>query len=313
MRTPDPFLPAPVDPIGFAYVADERLSPLFDATCPVYEHNSFYQLFYVSAHRGFYFIEQSGNVLPLVLSADSAFFCTPRITNWPDFLALCRQLSPTRQIMIRYLSKNQLTEMGPHAADFFHPITHSGNEVFYRTELLVNLKGQDFSSLRQTRNRLLKAHALHFEPLDASNLPYAIAVLTDWTNLRGHLYPQKRLEREINLILAIATHPAAKHDCVIAYHNNRPVGLGLLSPSVNREVGILHLVKGINQPAHGGTHGVSDSIYLHLAEIAAERGYTELNDGDLGQEAGTIQHKLSLKPIRTTQTYNLTYRRIGQS
>jgi len=69
--------------------------------------------------------------------------------------------------------------------------------------------------------------------------------------------------------------------------------------------GEIYMVKGINRSEDGGVHGVSDACYLHIFDSLKQLNCLYVNDGELGTESGTREHKLRFKPIFYLKSYDL--------
>jgi hypothetical protein len=55
--------------------------------------------------------------------------------------------------------------------------------------------------------------------------------------------------------------------------------------------------------------GASDATYCHVFLKAHAMRMTRLNDGDLGTERGTRNHKLQFQPVAFLQSFDILIRR----
>jgi hypothetical protein len=281
----------------------ELLQSTYDYASPVYEQDVNYFFHYIAFGYAPGIEVIDGDIFPFISTTAGTILISPKIKKLTSFNVFASRHAVAK---IKYLSEDQ-KEALQHilvAADFMVSI-HSPKEVFYNVTLLNELVGKEFAKLRNTRNALLATNKLEVRTLTGQTLVASIALLKRWTELRGHLYPQSRLAKEVNYITFLASHPTTTHSAFVYYWQNKPIGIGVLCTSVNPQVGIIHIVKAINREEEGGHHGASDAIYLHLARIAQQRGFLELNDGDLGYELGTMEHKLRFKPLRFHSTFTI--------
>jgi hypothetical protein len=188
-------------------------------------------------------------------------------------------------------------------------VERSKEEAVYSVELLTDLSGKEFGKLRITRNQLLVTNKIVFREVNSSeDLNLAKTLVYKWNQCQGYKYEKNKLDKEIFVLEKIFE---IKKICntvrmMIGEVEQRVVSLTIFFRSPNFiKYGINYLLKGINRVDDGGTHGVSDATYLHVVESFKRVGCEYINDGELGTEEGTRQHKLRFKPVEFYQSFDV--------
>lgn len=219
-----------------------------------------------------------------------------------ESLSIIDKLNKNKDIYVKYVSKNQADRYhGPLVGLGFSKSTRSQNEVIYDVGKLVNLKGSDYSKLRN-KSRIISKVGFDFKPLDESNKADVLYVNDIWRKQRGSIYKRDRSLCEKSIINFVCNHPNDNDTKgIVQYLNNKPTGFCIYD--VSRPVFIQFITKGLND-SNEGNKLASTALYLKVFEIASALGFKFINDGDLGYEAGTVNHKKSFRPIRYYKTYD---------
>lgn len=184
-------------------------------------------------------------------------------------------------------------------------LPRSLNEVIYSTKLLHELYGNDFSKLRATKNKF--RNELSYFEVNDDNVEDVILVLKQWQKVQGSKYEKNKFAKERDLIKFLSLNKVNDHIefKVVRYRNNFLGYYILIKPLSSSQNGVIYVLKGLNRTQDGGVHGLTDAVYLEVFRKCFERGIMYINDGDLGSEEGTINHKLRFKPVDRYQYFDL--------
>ncbi len=236
-------------------------------------------------------------------------FFAPIIKNSQKFFLEILHLKDSIDIEITLQSITndyiQLIESNSQNIPFF-VIPRSLNEVIYSTEILTKLEGKDFSKFRNIKNKFIKSKSLEVRELNNLTINDCITILDSWQMYQGIRYEKNKYEKENFLLSNIAKLNINNIYGKIFYFNKIPLSYAVYTKSTfHRDTAIMYLLKGINRPSDGGVHGITDMTYLYMMEELYKQKILYVNDGDLGQEEGTILHKLRFKPIKRYNYYDL--------
>lgn len=283
---------------------------------PIFEQSYLYITCCISYQSALYALSGPFGKAVLATGPSTTFLMSPLVSNSSEFEILLSQLltmMPSHQLNIRYLTESWIDINVPRLNSVSVIVRpRSTAEAIYDIHTLTRLQGPDFRNLRARRRKLLDSGRLTFRALSESGgLKDGIAVLEAWQRTQGLKYAKNRMERELYTInqFAKATVSPDEASFDVGYFDGRPVAVAFFYRSQNvPEWATIHFVKGINHVEHGGTSGVSDATYCHVFELAERRGIVHLNDGELGTEEGTREHKLQFEPVRFLKSFDLIVR-----
>ncbi|OGY12212.1 MAG: hypothetical protein A3A58_00565 [Candidatus Blackburnbacteria bacterium RIFCSPLOWO2_01_FULL_41_27] len=280
---------------------------------PIFEHSSYHVLSYLSYESKVFFLAGEFGQTILVLRDDNFFLFSPLVKDdkeFNQFIECFFEQFNYKKLLIQNISQFWLDSfVNDPIFSIWNLEVHprSKEEVVYDVELLTELKGKEFAKLRNTRNKFLNK-VMHFNAVNSSNLEDVLTVLENWQRYQGFKYSKNRYEKEQFSLRKFAEYFAGLDRfcfevgyveevplCIVAMHKNNN----------NVDFGTLYIIKGLNKSEAGGIHGISDAAYCYCFKKAKEMGLKYLNDGELGHEEGTRQHKLRFKPVQFLKSYDV--------
>jgi len=284
-----------------------------DEPFPIFEHNHYHILSYLHFKTKLLGVHFHNGSCILSVDEKNLVFFAPVAKNIEkliqEFLSLLEYLKIPNSF-ITHISRYRLMKWQNVFKKFnFSIINRSKKEVVYDVSTLVELAGKDFAKLRNTKNKLLITNKLKFIDITTQNLQIAFDIVDLWNKVQGFKYQKKKDKKEkyVIKILAEIANKDKNLNTKLVFFNNVPLGVIVYFVHPYREDwGEIYMVKCINRASDGGLHGVSDASYLKIFEDFKNSGVKWVNDGDLGVEKGTIEHKLRFKPIRFLQSFDIS-------
>jgi hypothetical protein len=284
---------------------------------PIFEHSVFYVLGSLSHNNALYGVTGAFGHAVCAVSADSVYLFSPAVLDTERLTHLIASLvdvTPGNQLDIRYLTERWVSSTVPSLGG--HGVTvrpRSAAEAVYECSRLVRLDGPDFRNLRARRRKLLDSGRLRFLPLDADRLPDAFSILQCWQATQGQKYQKNRYDREaftLRRFVELSKRLPIYSSFEVGYCEERPVSIACFYRSERLSSwGAICFIKAINRPEFGGISGASDATYCHVFLKADSLGLTHLNDGELGTENGTRNHKLQFQPVMFLRSFDVVLRR----
>lgn len=183
-------------------------------------------------------------------------------------------------------------------------------EAVYDVDLLNKLAGKDFAKLRLVRNKLVDSGMIQFENIETAEPIWEL--LKSWNAVQGSKYSKNKFDQEAFILKTMIEFKKQYSDAPVYLKCGRleekiiSYCLFSILPQ-DPDYGVIHTLKGINRPEEGGVHGASDATYLYVFKYLREKGVKYINDGELGSEQGTREHKLRFMPVRFNKSYDLLY------
>jgi len=286
---------------------------------PIFEHSGFHVLSHLRFGSVVWGIEGGEGKWKgvAVLREGRVFLFTPAIENhkmFTRFLGGFQAKLGVPELEIQNVSKQWTALFEKHTVNFFPPSwryslhPRSKEEVVYDAKLLHELRGKEFEKLRNSKNKLLKRGTLAFRAVRRENLSDALHVLEAWQEEQGYKYAKNRYAKEQYTVERFCELAEQFPDILfeIGYGEGKPLSMCILHRTEQaKQWGVIYLVRGLNRRVEGGMHGVSDATYCHCFDRAYEWGIKFLNDGELGSEYGTREHKLRFKPVEFLQSFDI--------
>lgn len=278
----------------------------------IFEQNPFYILSYLSYKNKLYGISSDAFRLILVNGEKETFIFTPNVKNFEPFSLFVNGLK--NHVGSSCLRLQNISEKKTKLIESFSPpkeiIQRSKEEAIYDLGTILALRGGYLSGLRSARNKLLLTGKITFHKVNALNIKDALFVLQKWNQYQGLKYKKNKEEKESFMFSRFSkfneTFPTNVFSFNVGYLEDHPVAVCAIQKSlINPKYGIIHLVKGLNSVVSGGAHGVSDATYLYCFNKMRNMEILYANDGDLGSEDGTRNHKLSFRPIRFLKSFDV--------
>lgn len=210
----------------------------------------------------------------------------------------------SRSVWIKFCSPSQVAQIRQLGGSSTRPVIRADQEVFYDVQTMRELKGSQYAKLRN-KKKVLEDPDFVLRALSTSTLPDALLVNELWRSQRADIYARDRSQAEGSLMRAIAHGKSTTEtQGVVLYYRDQPAGISIYDFSRD-DVLIACITKGINDARRSGTTKASSYLYFYLFETAFAKGKTRINDGDLGTEEGTRNHKLQFRPSQLTRTYDV--------
>lgn len=298
---------------------DQDISFINDLYCneivPIFEHSYYHVLSYLKYKNALFAVEGIFGKLILVQRDSGFFIFTPKIKDYNLFSGFVYKLiesSGKNIIEIQNISSHWLenfkAKINLRSVKLLKVRIRSQNEAVYDVKLLNQLPGKDFSSLRQARNRLLISGKLRFRPINKNNIDSAINLLKLWQETQGRKYEKNKFEKEKFVYRTFADLSPKSPSFVfeLGILGEFPVSICAMYKIPGKdEWATTYIIKGINRKEDRGMHGVSDATYIYCFQKAKEMGVKYINDGEIGNEVGTREHKLRFQPIKFFQSYDV--------
>lgn len=278
----------------------------------IFEHNAFHVFASLSFGNKVFLLRGNGIRSVLVVKNDNTLlFFTPAISSWETFESTASIIGRhygQNNVVIQNVSEHWVKQHNRRIQQL-RLVTEprSKEETVYLCDRLSSLSGSNFAELRRVRNSLIRGKKLIFSDVTNSNLDEAINILERWNAVQGHKYAKNKLEKEKYLIDIACKVKFLFPDLIfkIGRYEGTPISIVLCVKNMSRLWAVNYLVKGINRADEGGLHGASDATYLYTAQLLSESGITHINDGELGYEQGTREHKLRFKPIMFLKSFDI--------
>lgn len=283
-----------------------------DEPFPIFEHNIYHILSYLHFQSKILGVNFNSGSTILVIRNDKFIFFTPKSKNIKELVSEFSSLSQHlnfSEVCVLNLSKYQLTKWQDNIREIkVNIIPRSKEEAIYDVIKLTNLSGKDFAKLRNTRNKLLKNRKLDFVDINRGNIKKAFEVIDQWDKIQGFKYKKRKVDKEKYVINTLSKFAERDKKIKVQLILSGTIALGIiiyfLIPNW-REWGEIYMVKGINRGTEGGVHGISDALYLKIFEEFKNRGVLWINDGELGSEPGTREHKMRFQPVNFLQSFDI--------
>lgn len=250
----------------------------------------------------------------LVINSHEIQLFSPSV---PDNRAWCEKLANLSSEFELDLKVTHVNEEWPTKSritedNAWQIIFRSQAEAIYDLDLLNGLSGKEFAKLRLVRNKFVDSGAMQFEDITVAET--IAELLKTWNAIQGDKYSKNKFEQEIFILNALIKFKEQYPDTPVylkcGRFEEKIVSYCLFSilPQ-DQEYAVMHTLKGINKTESGGTHGASDATYLYVFKYLKGKGVKYINDGELGSEPGTREHKLRFMPVQFNKSYDLTYAR----
>lgn len=282
---------------------------------PIYEHNWQHIFSYASFRSKIYLLQYHDFYSISIMKYGKIYLFTPYFQNIESFQYVVEFFKNKKYDLLKILnvSENWINNFNLYNHKHKIVITHrSQNEALYSVDLLSDLKGKQFTELRQTRNRVLKKQVIFFKKINRANLSDCFYLIDQWHKVQGSKYLKNKVNKEKFTVkrflnfLDSGSLCDSNSFCRVSYFSDKPIGycLSFIHPS-NRNYLICYTVKGINKINEGGFRGTSDSLYLKIVDFCRNNNVKYINDGDLGLEKGTIKHKEKFRPINYLKSFDV--------
>jgi hypothetical protein len=298
---------------GYSTILENFLRDIYiNEKVQIFEHNIFHVIGYLGYEHKIYTVGGDKFQSLILIRGNTISFFTPNISDWKEFLDLIvdfKNVFPSFKIKIQNVSLNWIEENKNHIPVDFDIIPRSAEEAVYDVDTLVQLKGAQFSNLRNLKNKLASDGYIIFRNAKKDDFSTIKAFLQKWQDTQGYKYQKDKFEKELfsyqtAIKLIESSHGSICFD--LGYFDNKLVCLCLLLRSdLKKEWGVLYSIKGLNHSDNGGVRGASDSAYMHAFRLANEFGISKLNDGELGTELGTRLHKMKFGPTLFLKSFDI--------
>jgi hypothetical protein len=287
---------------------------------PIFEHSIYHILSYLGFENKLFALSgRFGKAVLCVGLNNEIFLFTPVIYKFDHFIKLINKINAhynRQSIRIQNVSENWMHKnINSTNRDFFNTIQRSKAEAIYNVNLLNDLPGKHFAKLRQAKNRLLNTGVLKFESVSQKNIGGVITLLKAWQKYQGFKYSKNKYEKEKFALTYLAKLSKNKRDIFfeVGNVNGKLVSFFVMFKSnLKPNWGTIYELKGLNRAIDGGVHGATDATYYHVFQKAKSMGIDFLNDGELGIEEGTKNHKLRFKPVIFLKSFDLLFNKAKQ-
>lgn len=285
---------------------------------PIFEY-SYYEVLYYQTYKGpFIFFELENNLISLHIRDKDIHIFASYICNESaiSFLvALSKHLGLTNlklDIMtekwVQLWHANLISTFGENNVSVTF---RAENEAVYDIEKLTTLEGSDFSTLRRVKAKRVSTNEITFYDMTEDNFEHGVEVLNAWHETQGKLYEgPSRYHKELYALQKFSKHKIIDENIFIriGYFKDNPVSLTLdyINPVIPTW-GVNFMIKSKSKKFYPELpHGVADTAYLDIFDQLGKKGVKYLNDGEIGSEEGTRNHKLQrFKPIDFLKSYNV--------
>ncbi len=282
---------------------------------PIFEHNWLHVLTYKRFRVQLYWVECNDFTTVLIDNDSELILFTPRIYgNISKFIDYVKHLQAHRNkhlARIENVSKPWINNYGNTLVNKLQGLilTRSPEEAVYSTSLLTTLHGKAFKHLRYVKRKLSSDHKLLITDVTNKNIEQALSVYETWMEVQGSKYSKNKYTKERYILTELVANRQIFDNIYmkLATYDGKPVGVSIYFASpTHRGWGQVYTIKGINRASDGGVHGLSDYLYLRaFTDLLNEQSVTYINDGELGVEQGTREHKLRFRPINYLQSYDI--------
>lgn len=281
-----------------------------DEPVPIYEHNALHILGYLAYGKDDLLRLQSPNAEAVLANelGKLTIFTPHLLTQNLNWIEQISDIYEPEVIVIQNVSEHWYMKNADKFTGF-ESVPRSEHEVVYSTRVLTELTGKNFAKLRQTRNRLLSSGHLSFQSIHDDNMADALDLIRKWNAVQGYKYQKDKEQKEVYVVETFLSLCKLSDNYYgeIGYIDGVAQSLTIyLVSNRNPRWGIIYLLKGNNRQEDGGVRGATDATYLYVVSKLRSMGVEYINDGDLGKEKGTIEHKLRFKPVRELKSFDLT-------
>lgn len=278
----------------------------------LYGHNIIYVVGNLQFKGSTYYLTNPNISAFLVISDNGIQIFSPSVPdnhNWyEEFVNLCIEFE--LDLTIIHADEQWPIKSGIAENNMWQITARSQSEAIYDVDLLNKLAGKDFAKLRLVRNKLVDSGMIQFENIETAEP--VLELLKNWNTIQGGKYSKNKFEQEAFILKTMIEFKKQYPDAP-AYLKYGRLGEKIISYCLfsilpqDPDYGVIHTLKGINRPEAGGVYGASDATYLYVFKYLQEKGVKYINDGELGSEQGTREHKLRFMPVRFNKSYDLLY------
>ena len=215
------------------------------------------------------------------------------------------EASHGKQVWIKYCSPEQLQDVfrmleNRYILDVYPRLP----EAVYDVKGNINLTGSHYAKLRNKKRKIQSDNCFETLPLDDTTYEAALAIVELWRNKKSGVYIADRTLAEVGLIRAIANRETGLQTSgEVLFYAGTPAGL-MITDASRDDTLIGVMTKGINDSHYSGTGLASTYLYFRMFDIANEAGLSKINDGGVGTEQGTVDHKSGFRPT-FTRSYDI--------
>lgn len=282
---------------------------------PIFEQNIFHVLSYLSFRNTIYGVSGGfGKTLVCISDENKVFLFTPVVNkhkDFIDFVDLLRISFKQDEVLIQNVSERWIEKISKfYKKHQYKILPRSIEEAVYDVDLLTKLEGKKFAGLRNSKNRLLNKGLLKFDVVSETNLGNCLEFLTKWQKYQGFKYTKNKYEKE-KFVYTELLHLSQLDKNLLfqvgVVDDTTLSVVALIRSNIRTDWGIIYELKGLNRKNEGGIHGITDATYCHIFEKAKSIGLKYLNDGELGAEEGTRNHKLRFEPITFLKSFDVVF------
>lgn len=278
---------------------------------PVFEHNKYHILSYLKFNNELFAVENKYWKSILISQESKNKLFTPMIVNVSEFINDLKT-SNIESLEIINVSQEWIKNNFAELKNNFNKvdlISRSKEEAVYDLDVLSELSGSQFAKLRNTKNKLITNQKLIFKKLNTQeDLEQAKELINIWNLIQGYKYSKDKKEKEKYVLECLVSESVNDKNLIVemGFVEGKPLCIVVyfLSPTHDKWSEI-YMVKGINRTSDQGLHGISDAAYLHVFNELKKMGAKYANDGELGSEEGTRNHKLRFQPCMFLQSFDL--------
>jgi len=275
----------------------------FDKNQVVFEQFANYGHYLSGSHQPNEIVLPSETSLQYFVNEDEiVFIVNPHIQpeDYPVVLALAESKKTAK---FKFFSENQAESCEENLSTLgFGSTVRSANEVFYGIDELSKLNGGKYSKLRN-KKKIIERVPFVYEDLSQDNISEALLVVNGWKKARGSVYAQDRTANEASVVRAIADGSCDGTKGILQYSNSEPCGISVFDTSRD-DTAIILFLKGLKHEEAPETKFSATALYFYIFNFCRDHSIPRVNDGDLGLEAGTVQHKMNFHPVAFTKTYD---------
>lgn len=278
----------------------------------LYGHNIIYIVGNLQFKGSTYYFTNPNISAFLVISNHEIQIFSPAIPDnrkwYEEFAQIC--IESGSDLKIIHVDEQWPIKSGIVEDNMWQITARSQSEAIYDVDLLNKLAGKDFAKLRLVRNKLVNSGIIQFENIEVAE-PVLDLVKT-WNAVQGSKYSKNKFNQEASILKTMVEFKKQYPDAPVYMKCGR-LGKKIISYCLfsilpqDSDYTVIHTLKGINRPEEGEVHGASDATYLYVFKYLQEQGVKYINDGELGSEQGTREHKLRFMPVRFNKSYDLIY------
>lgn len=278
----------------------------------LYGHNIIYVVGNLQFKGSTYYFTNRDVSMFLVIGEHEIQMFSPSIPDdckwYEDFAQICVEFGLDLKII--HVDEQWPIRSGIIEDSKWQITARSQSETIYDINVLNKLAGKDFAKLRLVRNKLIDSGMIQFENIESAES--ILDLLKTWNDVQGSKYSKNKFEQETFILKTMVDFEKQYPDAPVYLKCGR-LGEVIISYCLfsilpqDPDYAVIHTLKGINRQEAGGVHGASDAAYLYVFKYLQEKGVKYVNDGELGSEQGTREHKLRFMPVRFNKSYDLIY------